>query len=702
MKRALLVLAALASCGCTRGEKLDPRAQKEAHGILSGQTYASEVAGEDILVDEVARRARQGQSAESLLEAARTRQKLTWDPDWLVFRVAARKDFLRPGFAVSGSRRMRALGPLGQVSGDMQELAQAIVTHAPDEQALPIFEFFRGHNLDDFPRPLYFYSIAFFNRDLASENAFSRAVSKPLDFWGGSLTAQGFLRMRPLGSRKASAAQETALTVLQASDPANAAMLYLGWPGPHAKDGMNWSRSELEKGLAALEIRYPGSLYLQTRRLELSEDAAAGKRLGHRRERIANQGPPEAQAWSELPACTVGLEKDQMACPPERGSNLSLQVADLLMRGQYQTLDALFAELRDHHDPRLELAYFGCLGGPETSKGCRLALDGWLQTSSRVAPTIACLPALLEGKKPPLSQAEEAWARGNEDPLANACLVAAKLGAGETWEKQLPTVVTSLKADFLQDRSLEAMLQGSPNLPRAELADKLRQQLGHDGSYCRVVRKDVDPGRWKASLAQIQARPDYSPSWAYDLLFQMARENGRSQASALKSLASNPEYLPAGYHPRIHKMVLEWAAGKSDNPLGGSQFRIGRSHSRYVPYPSLNPKIPDRRRAEPTEGNTVWGESNREFGFDVHFDRPISQDHHWKVQVNHPPGILPEGHHSQCERPLLVTPDDPQVLFVSAGLRYEESILPGQWRLKLLDMDQGGKVIAERSFNVEL
>lgn len=704
MKRTVLFLT-LAFCGCSRGEKLDPKAQVEAHSILSGQSYASEVAGEDILVEEVARKARQGLPVDGLLEAAGARQKLTWDPDWLVFRVAAKTDFLRPGFSLSGTKRMRALGPLGQVAGDIQELAKVITSNAPDEVAYPVTEFYRGHRLGDFPLPLYFYTVAFYNRDLASERAFARSVYRPVNFWGGALSAQGFLRMRPYGSRKASPAQQTSLTVLQAGQPSDAAMLYLGWPTTHDQDNMNWSRADLEKGLAELEKRYPSSLWIKTRRLELSGAEAARKQLGHRWERTPARAPQEAGAWSDLPACTVGFEKDQMVFAPERGPNLSLQVTDLLLRHQYATLDALFAELRSKQDPRLELAYLGCLGTPDTRKSCLLALSGWSETPSRVAPVVACLPALISGKSPAAEWAETAWSRGNEDPLATACLVAARVGGGEAWEKQLGTVANSLKRDFAQDRSLETLLDLCPKLSKAELADQLKQQLGSDAAYCRIAGrgawKDVDPERFAASLALLKGRPDYAPGWAVDLLFQLARQNRRPEAARLLELTRNQEYLSERHHPRVHRLLLNWAAGKANNPLGDPGLKIGESHSRYVPFPNFDPKRPDRRPSEPARGSTVEGEENREFGFDVHFDRPITQDHHWKLRVTHPPAVLPEGHHTQCERPLLVTPDDPQSLYVSSGLRWDESIVSGRWDLRLLDMDQGGKVIAERSFNVQ-
>lgn len=702
------VVVLLAGCGRS---SLDPKAKAEAHNILSGKTYASEGAGHDILLAELARKARGGEPTDEFLAAAAARDKITWTADWLTFQLANRRDFRRPGFGLSGSPRMQALGPLGLVAGDFQELAQATTSKAPEEVSRPVREFFRGHFLEGLPQPLYFYTIAYHNRDLATEEAFARAVSQPMELWGGRMVAEGFFRMRPFGQRHASEQQATSLALLQVSKPRTAALMYLAWPTAHKGD-IPWEKNAIKKGLAELSQRYPNSLYIHTRQLELDPDPEGRKKLGHRWERTPAL-PPENRfgGWSDLPACEVGLERQQLSFPPERGENLRCQVTDLLLRGQYQTLEALFAELRQGRDPRLELAYWGCLGTEENAKACTMAVSNWVEVDpgSPVAPVAAAMQSLTKpetrewvaGRQ--AQSADQVLKSGNLDGPAVACLVAIRLSQGQGWEKQVPTVFNSLKQDFLQDRSLETLVDNLKDpSSRQQLADQLKQQSGSDAAYCRIATRgsawsEVDPKRFLESLKAVKARPGYAPVWAVDMLFQLSRWDRREEARLLLPLCDSLEYLPPDRHPGVFALVKRWAQGEGANPWIEPKIKVGASYSRFVDVPAFAGEIPARQNR--IEGNTLPPEPNREMGFDLSFDRPIVREHHWKVLLTHPASGRPEGLHTQCQRDYLVTPDDSQTLFIGCGLR-ENMTFEGRWELTVRDADSR-QVIATRSFNVQ-
>jgi len=697
MKRwsGLLLAGLLAGCG----QKLEPQAVSEAHSILMGKTYASEGAAHDLLVQEVARQASAGADLGALFGALKARRRFTWDPDYLAFEVAGRPDFQRPGFSLSGSRRMNALGPWGSVAGDAQELARAIVTKAPDEVSDAVLELFQAMELDDVPNPMRLYILAYYNRELATPALWSYAIHDPVDPLEGRLLAEGLLRMGPLGQKQASEEQMASLTSLQISKPASAAMMYLSWPKPHnQRDFMPWMRDSISKGLAEVEKAYPDSMWILSRRLELDSDPALRGKLGHRWERTPAEPVGEWTGWSALPACTVGLEGALLQCPPEQGENLRYQVRDLLLRGQYPTLEALFAELRANHDPRLEWAYWGCLENPQ-------AVKTWFEKApnSQVAPVAVALTALVEPttrrfvKRAAPNQIGDWAVRGaTDDPLAQACRAAALVLQGKSPEK---LVANSLRRDFLQDRTLEAVLDLAPQSGKA-LADSLRTTLGNDLAYVRVagrLRKweEVDAARFEAALAGLKGRNGYSPGWAIDLLFQLSHWKRSKEAEALLPLCANGErWLAPAQHPRTLKMVSDWAGGKGSWPWVPLQARAGGSWSRNDRAVGFDTrKVPELR----TSGSFVENWPGREFGFDLFFSRPLTETLEWKVKVTHPRGITPDNH-GQCQRPLRLTPDDPQVYYVSTGLRGNRSLPSGRWTIEVLD--EKGRRVAARNFSV--
>ncbi|MBT9586993.1 DUF3859 domain-containing protein [bacterium] len=737
--RIVLGLWALATwgCGASRASLSAAQAESEATAILQGKNYASERAGEDILVEELANACRQGKPTEKLLQAASERKKLTWDPDWLVFRVAALDDFVRPGFSASEvPLRVRALGKFGHVSADLQEGSRACVTRAPDEVALPIYDMTRSavefayfYKDEAAAGALQFYGSAFFNRDLATESAFAAACAKPASYFEGNLVAQGFLRMRPLGQRKASAEQKSALTLLQATQPQNAALLFLGWPTPHKAEelqDMGFSTTKLQTTLTELEASYPNSLCLKTRQVEgnalLETDPEKSReqlrKLGHRWERMvwttrANLPFPElAESWSELPACAVGAEKAQLEQGPEQGENLRIQVTDLLLRGQFRTLEALFQQLQAANDPRLELAYWGCLGSAEDRKACILALADWTSAhpKSSIAPIASALAAATDPVQrrwvlpPPARRAEvqdlgrRGSAAGNMDAQASAALLVAELGQGSSPESQLTLVSNSLKKDFLTDQSLELLVDLAPDMKGQalkQLADQLQKLLKDDLSYARVLGRalntrgldvsTVDWSRFSASLRRMKGRSGYTPAWAVDLLATLVRLERRQEAALLVPLCTQPAWAGSWRQPLLYRRLVAWAQRGGANPLGPQSVRPGRCY------------VTDRGRRQGQKGVAVL---DAEFGFEVDFQRPISQRHLWRVVVNHPSivslGAPPQ---TRSQRPFLVTPDDESTIFVGYAMRQDYQVKPGTWTIRLEEAESH-KLVAEKAFQL--